>query len=231
MPSALHAPGAVAARVAAILAVVAVLLISSVAIGVSRSSANVAGPTVAAGAPDGNLNVELSFGPQSITLGSSTQGNLAITGGTAPYFLWFNATPPGCEQSSQPTTTSVVPYMFRCQPTQSGNFGVNVTVRDSATPVDQATNIGNLNVISSNNNQHQNNGSNGSSNSGGNGSLSLPSGLFTFVLIFGAVFLGAMVAIAAGVIATAVLVSRQVRRLNETLAGMSRPPQPPKPPE
>ncbi|MGP8072677.1 MAG: hypothetical protein ACLPZM_06065 [Thermoplasmata archaeon] len=44
------------------------------------------------------------------------------------------------------------------------------------------------------------------------------------------VFMGTMVAIAAGVVAIAVLVPRRLRQLNETLAKTGLPPKEPKPP-
>lgn len=72
------------------------------------------------------------------------------------------------------------------------------------------------------------NGSN--NNSGGNGSFSLPSGLVTLALVGGLVFVILLVLIAAGVLALAVLTSRRLRQINETLAQLSAPPKGPTPP-
>jgi hypothetical protein len=73
-----------------------------------------------------------------------------------------------------------------------------------------------------------NNGSN--NNSGGNGSFSLPSGLVTLALVGGLVFVVLLALIAGGVVALAVITSRRLRQINETLAQMNAPPKGPTPP-
>jgi len=50
------------------------------------------------------------------------------------------------------------------------------------------------------------------------------------LLLFGAVFIGAIVALAAGVIVMAVLLSRRLRQLNETMSRSNPPPSEEKPP-
>lgn len=154
-----------------------------------------------------------------------------ISGGTTPYYLWFNNTPSGCTASSIPEMVSSGNVQFNCNPTSTGNYEVQLAVLDSSTPRTHATANASLSVTSnSGNNNGNNNSGSGNGNSKGNGSLSLPSGLLQLGIIFGAVFLVSMLLIAAGTIATAVLVSRRLRQINETLAKANRAPKDPKPP-
>jgi len=78
------------------------------------------------------------------------------------------------------------------------------------------------------------NGNGNNSNNGGNGNTSLssllPGGFLEIGIILVLVFMGAVVAIAAGVVTMAVLVPRRLRQLNETLAKSGLPPKEPKPP-
>jgi hypothetical protein len=86
-----------------------------------------------------------------------------------------------------------------------------------------------LNVA--NGNGGNGNGSGNNSNSGNNslGSL-IPSGFLTIGLILVLVYMGAIIAIAVGVVALAVLVPRRLRQLSETLANAGLPPKESKPP-
>jgi hypothetical protein len=221
----------IARRLAPVFVVGLILLVACPGLTGARSAPQAPGSSSAAIVPSGPLGVSFSFSPQSITLGSTSTGNVQINSGTGPYSLWFNNTPAGCSPPSTPVVTSNSQYSFQCTPSNQGNFGVNVAVVDSSTPRNVGTQVGNLQVTSSggNGNGNGNNNKNGS-NGSGNGSFSLPSGLISFVILFGIVFLATMVAIAAGTVATAVMVSRQLRRLNETLKQQNRPPGPGGPP-
>jgi hypothetical protein len=75
------------------------------------------------------------------------------------------------------------------------------------------------------------NGSNGSSGGGDNGGFQIPSTLITMLMLFGIVFLASIVALAAGMIAVAVLVSRRLRQLTETMAKVNTQPSVAKPPK
>jgi hypothetical protein len=154
--------------------------------------------------------VSFGYSPSSVTVGSQVQGNVQLSGGTAPYYAWLNGTPPGCNPQSSPYTTNNTSNPFNCTPTAQGNYNVHLDVVDSSIPSNHQTRTATLTV---NSNSSGNNGGNGS----GSGGFSLPSGLFTTLILFGVVFLSAIVALAAGVIASAVMVSRRLRQLNETL--------------
>jgi len=75
-----------------------------------------------------------------------------------------------------------------------------------------------------------NDNGNGSNNNSGNGSFQLPGGLVTLALIGGLVFVVLFALIAGGVVALAVVTSRRLREINETLAKLSAPPKGPTPP-
>jgi hypothetical protein len=173
-----------------------------------------------------------SFNPSTLSSGTQTSLSATISGGTTPYYLWFNNTPSGCSPMSVPEMVSSGNVQFNCNPTSTGSYMVQLAVLDSSTPRSHANANASLSVTSNsgNNNNGNNNSGSNSGNSKGNGSLSLPSGLLQLGIIFGAVFLVSMLLIAAGTIATAVLVSRRLRQINETLAKANAPSKDPKPP-
>ncbi|MCI4343159.1 MAG: hypothetical protein L3J92_03465 [Thermoplasmata archaeon] len=177
---------------------------------------------------------QFSFQPPDVNSGSETSGSVTLSGGTAPYFLWFNDTPPGCSPSSTPVTISTTPYTFQCTPTSAGTYTVHLAVVDSSVPSSSASGMTGLTVMSNGNGNHNGSGNGSGSNNGGGGNTSLgsliPSGFLEIGLIVALVVIGSVVAIAAGVIAMAVLVPRRLRQLNETLAKSGLPPKEPKPP-
>jgi hypothetical protein len=187
---------------------------------------------VAAGSPISNLN--FNFQPSTASVNSQVTVNVTFSGGTPGYFLWFNSTPPGCSPSANPQSSPSDSYQIQCRPSSSGVFTAHLDVLDSASPPSKASATATLSVTSNGNNNNNNNNGNGRSNNnnggGGNGSFSLPSGLLTFALFGGVAFLGALVAIAAGTIATAAMVSRRLRQVNETLQKLIPPSDKPKPP-
>jgi len=101
---------------------------------------------------------------------------------------------------------------WNCTPTTSGTYNVHLDAYDNMGTKQQAT--ATLTVQS---------GNGGSGSGSGNGSGTNPlAGLDTVLptlFIFAFVFLGALVALAAGVVAMAVLVSRRLRQLTEAMKG------------
>jgi len=171
---------------------------------------------------------QFSFQPMTVNSGSQVTGTVGLSGGTPPYYLWFNNTPPGCSPSNSPISTSSMTYTFQCNPSSSGSYSVHLDVVDSSVPPSKATEQGGLDV-----NSGSNGNGNGSNNGGGgNNSLGslIPSGFLTIGIILVVALMGAIIAIAAGVVALAVLVPRRLRQLNETLAKSGLPPKDPKPP-
>ncbi|MCI4342030.1 MAG: hypothetical protein L3K11_06655, partial [Thermoplasmata archaeon] len=158
-----------------------------------------------------------SFQPSSLSVGTQASASVSLSGGNQPYYLWFNNTPPGCGPSAIPEMLNTPMFQYSCHPSATGNFQVHLDVLDSSAPRSHATQNASV-MVNSNSGNGNNNNNSGSSGGKGNGSLSLPSGLQQLALIFGAVFLVAMLIIAAGTMATAVVVSRRLRQINETLA-------------
>jgi hypothetical protein len=193
-----------------------------------RTSPIVPGLGVASGSPISNLN--FNFQPSTVSVDGQVTVNVTFTGGTPGYYLWFNSTPAGCSPSGDPQTTPSSSYEIHCRPTSSGVFTTHLDVLDSASPPSKASATATLSVTSGGSNNKNGNGSNNNSGGSGNGSFSLPSGLYTIALFGGVAFLGALVAIAAGTIATAAMVSRGLRQVNETLQKLIPPPDKPKPP-
>ncbi|MCI4346675.1 MAG: hypothetical protein L3K07_08010 [Thermoplasmata archaeon] len=171
------------------------------------------------------------FSPSTLSAGTQGSGQVNLSGGTQPYYLWFNNTPPGCAPSSTPVTITTPSLQFNCNPSSAGSYHVHLDVLDSSVPRTHANQSTQLTVTSNGGNNNGNgSGNNNGGNSKGNGSLSLPAGLLQLALIFGAVFLVSMLLIAAGTIATAVVLSRRLRQINETLAKSNAAPKDAKPP-
>ena len=181
---------------------------------------------VAAGSPISDLN--FNFQPSTVSIGGQVTASVTFSGGTPNFYLWFNNTPAGCTPGG-PQMSPSDSFTINCRPTSGGTFTTHLDVLDSASPPSRASATATLTVTGNGNN---NNGSgNNNSNNGGNGSFSLPGGLITIAMFGGAAFLAALVAIAAGTIATAVKVSRRLREVNETLQKLTPPPTPPSPPK
>jgi hypothetical protein len=110
---------------------------------------------------------------------------------------------------------------FNCTASSSGTYNVHLDALDSAAPPNKVSQTATL-TVNSNGNGGGGGGSGSNNGGGSNSSFQLPSSLLSMLLIFGLVFLGAIVALAAGVIATAVLVSRRLRQLTETMANSTK---------
>ena len=162
--------------------------------------------------------VSFSFQPSSVTVNTQTSGSVSLSGGTSPYFLWFNNTPQNCNPPTTPVMTSSTQYPFNCQPSTPGHYNIHLDVADSSSPAGHSSMSASLTVTS-----NSGNGNNGGNGSGGSG-FSFPSGLFQVALLLSIAFIGSMVALAAGMIATAVILSRRLRQLKETLERTSQPP-------
>lgn len=177
------------------------------------------------------LTVSLNFSPNPVNVNAQTTGSYAIAGGTGPYTIWENNTPPGCGPQSVPFQTPNPSGSFTCTPTATGPFNINVDVEDSTGA--HASTQTTLTVNS------QSGGGGGGSGTGGNGTggFSLPSDLVNMVFLVIVLFLVALFAMAAGIIAMAALVSRRLKQLTKAMQppaavpSQPRPPAPPKPPE
>ncbi len=211
--------------------VVAVLLILlATLVAVSGSAPRLPSPSSGLGLATTPVSItQFSLSPSTVTQNTQVSGMVSLSGGTPPYFLWFNNTPPGCSPQSNPVNSPSATYSFQCNPTSTGSYNIHLDVTDSSVPVSKASSGASLNVQSSGNGNGNGNGNN--SNSGNNSLSSLfPSSFLEIGIILVLVFMGTMVAIAAGVVAIAVLVPRRLRQLNETLAKTGLPPKEPKPP-
>jgi len=231
MYSRLHNAGSLVAL--SVVGLIAVLLIASAAVPAmaTQRSSSAATPATVIVATSPLQITTFQYSPSTVTQGTSTQVSIQLAGGTPPFYAWLNGTPPGCSSQSVPVVTSNYSNNFQCTPTGTGNFVVDLTVLDSSSPTQKISQSASLTVNSNNNNG---NGGNNNNNNGGNGSgssgLNLPTGFLSLLMIFAIVVLAALVATAAGTIATAVAVSRRLRQVNETLKAMQLPPQGPKPP-
>ena len=157
------------------------------------------------------FTVSFSYSPSTTAANSQTQGMVTFSGGSVPFKVWLNQTPPGCDPGAQPFVTSTYTNTWNCTPTTSGTYNVHLDAYDTTGTKQTAT--ATLTVQSGGN----------SGNGNGNGSGTNPlAGLDTVLptlFIFAFVFLGALVALAAGVVAMAVLVSRRLRQLTEAMKG------------
>jgi hypothetical protein len=176
--------------------------------------------------PESFQIASFSFSPAQAQAGNQIQGSISLSGGTVPFYLWFNDTAPGCGPSSNPVTLSGPSTQFNCTPSSPGSYSVHLDALDSAPPPDKASQTAPLTVTDNDNGNGNggssgnsgSNGGNGSSGGGSNGGFQIPSTLVTMLMLFGIVFLASIVALAAGMIAVAVLVSRRLRQLTETMA-------------
>jgi len=136
---------------------------------------------------------------------------VTFSGGAVPFKVWLNQTPPGCDPGTQPFVTSTYTNSWNCTPTTAGTYNVLLdAVDNTGTRVQTAATL-----------TVQSGGNSGNGNGNGSGTNPL-AGLDTVLptlFIFAFVFLWALVALAAGVVAMAVLVSRRLRQLTEAMKG------------
>ncbi len=168
--------------------------------------------------PAGSLSVSIYFSPSSVSVNTQTTGYVSISGGTSPFSLWLNNSPPGCTAPSTPYVESDAAFNFTCQPTSTGSYEVQLGVVDS----EYNTGSSGTSLSVTTGSGDQNSGS-GGNNSSSNNSFSIPSGLLTLAILFGAVFLVAMIILAVGAVLTAVMVSRRLRQLTEAIEKANAP--------
>jgi hypothetical protein len=176
---------------------------------------------VAVGSPtapraQANLPVSLSFNPDPVTAGSQTQIQISISGGSGPYYIWFNGSIPGCTPPQQPIQQNTSSNSYSCNPTSPGTYPVSLGVADSAGNHGSAG--GTLTVQSSGGS-----GGTGGSGTGGNGTggidLSFLNNLLPIIMVTGFLFLGSTVAIAVSAVALAILVPRRLKQIRKALEG------------
>lgn len=168
------------------------------------------------------LPVSLNFSPNPVTVNSQTQIQISISGGSAPYYIWFNASIPGCTPPQQPIQQNTSQSSYPCNPTSPGNYPVSLGVADSA---------GNHGSAGATLNVQSSGGTGGTGGTGGNGTggfdLSFLNNLLPIIMITGILFLGSTVAIAASAVALAILVPRRLKQIRKALEG--QPMKAPKP--
>src|SRR5712691_10748419 len=103
-----------------------VVLFLGVAVG-TPPSVRSAGRLVPAGA----FGVSFSWSPSTLTSNTQTQGMVTFSGGAAPFKVWLNQTPPGCDPGQQPFVTSNYSNSWQCTPNASGTYNVHLDVVDN----------------------------------------------------------------------------------------------------
>ncbi len=159
------------------------------------------------------LGVSLSYSPNPVQQNAATTGTYSITGGTAPYTIWQNNTPAGCNPQSNPFTTSNPSGTFTCTPTVTGNYNIQVQVQDSA------GNSGSTQVTLTVNSGSSGGSGSGTGNNTGGIDLSFLQNLLPILMVTGILFLGSVVAIAVSAVALAVLVPRRLKQIRKALEG------------
>jgi len=178
--------------------------------------------------PAATLFVTLNYSPNPVNVGSQTQIQISVSGGSPPFFLWFNGTIPGCSPSQQPIQQNQSTSSYPCNPSSPGSFNAHLDVADNAGDHGSAT--ATLTVQSGGGGT----GGTGSSNNTGGIDLSFLQNLLPIVMVTGALFLGSTVAIAVSAVALAILVPRRLKQLRKAIEGQpikkaeaSTPPPPP----
>jgi len=187
-----------------------VVLFLGVAVG-TPPSVRSAGRLVPAGA----FGVSFSWSPSTLTSNTQTQGMVTFSGGSTPFNVWINQSAPGCAPNSQPFVTSNYSNSWQCTPTASGNFDVHLDAVDSTGTRESAT--ATLSV--------QSGGGGGSGTGNGTNPFAGLQDLLPIFFTFAIIFLGSLVALAVGVIAMALLVSRRLRQLTEAMKGGPKSPE------
>ncbi|HYS72607.1 MAG TPA: hypothetical protein VEO96_01300 [Thermoplasmata archaeon] len=177
------------------------------------------------------FTVSLSFSPNPVSAGTQMQISLQFNGGSAPFTVWVNGSAPGCAPQQIPFTTPNYSNNFSCTPTSSGTYNVHVDAIDTSGSQGSAASTLTVNTGSGGctTNCGGNNGS-GSGSGNGTGGFSLPEGLVTTLFTFALVFFAGLFALAGGVIAMAVLISRRLRQLTEAMKPPEMAPPESKPP-
>ncbi len=172
-----------------------------------------------------SFTVSLSFSPNPVSANTQTNGQINFAGGPGPYKVWINNTAPGCGPQSNPMSFSLPQNSFTCTPTAAGTYNIHLDAFDNATPMNRASYSYTFTVQSSG-------GGSGTGNGSGTGTtgFSLPSELITTMITFAVIFFAGLFALAAGVIAMAVLISRRLRQLTEAMAPPAQAPEEPKKP-
>src|SRR5207237_2659560 len=64
---------------------------------------------------------------------------VTFAGGSVPFKVWLNGTPPGCDPGAQPFTTSTSSNSWNCTPTTAGTYNVHLDAVDNMGTKQQAT--------------------------------------------------------------------------------------------
>jgi len=212
-----------------IAAVLTVLLVVGSAFAFFGASLAPARPQTIRLAAQAAFSVSLSFSPNPVSAGTQMQISLQFNGGSASFTVWVNGSAPGCGPQQQPFTTPNYSNNFSCTPTSSGTYNVHVDAIDSSGS--QGSTVSTLTVNTGSGGCTTNcGGNNGSGSGSGSGGFSLPEGLVTTLFTFALVFFAGLFALAGGVIAMAVLISRRLRQLTEAMKPPELAPPESKPP-
>lgn len=164
--------------------------------------------------PAAPLSVSLSFSPNPVTVGSQTQIQVSVSGGSPPFYLWFNSSVPGCSPPQQPFQQTQYSSSYGCNATSPGSFPAHLDVADNAG--DHGSASATLNVQSGGGNTG---GTSGTGNNTGGIDLSFLQNLLPVVMITGILFLGSTVAIAVSAVALAILVPKRLKQIRKALEG------------
>src|SRR3989441_7988436 len=209
-------------------AVLIVLLLVGSAFGILGSITPTKAPSIRLAA-QGTFTVSLSFSPNPVPAGTQTQISLSFTsGGSSPFTVWVNGSAPGCAPPTQPFTTPNYTNNFPCTPSSSGSYNVHIDAIDSSGYKTSTSNT--LTVSTGNGGCTAHRGGNGSGRGGGGGGGAPPDSLVATMFMFVMIFFAGLFALAGGVIAMAVLISRRLRQLTEAMKPPEQAPPESKPP-
>ena len=210
-------------------AVLIVLLLVGSAFGILGASVAPARAPTTRLAAEGAFTVSLSFAPNPVPAGTQTQISLSFTsGGSSPFTVWVNGSAPGCAPPTQPFTTPNYTNNFPCTPSSSGSYNVHVDAIDSSGYKTSTANT--LTVSTGNGGCTSNCGGSGSGNGSGSGGFAIPDSLVATMFMFVMIFFAGLFALAGGVIAMAVLISRRLRQLTQAMKPPEQAPPESKPP-
>src|SRR5437867_7626571 len=203
-----------------------VLLLVGSAFGILGSLTPTKAPSIRLAA-EGTFTVSLSFAPNPVPAGTQTQISLSFTsGGSTPFTVWVNGSAPGCAPPTQPFTTPNYTNNFPCTPSSSGSYNVHLDAIDSSGYKASTSNT--LTVSTGGGGCTSNCGGSGSGNS--TGGFAIPDSLVATMFMFVMIFFAGLFALAGGVIAMAVLISRRLRQLTEAMKPPEQAPPESKPP-
>ena len=206
--------------------VLIVLLVVGSAFGILGSITPAKAPLIRLAA-EGTFTVSLSFSPNPVSAGTQTQISLSFTsGGSTPFTVWVNGSAPGCAPPTQPFTTPNYTNNFPCTPSSSGSYNVHLDAIDSSGYKASTSNT--LTVSTGGGGCTSNCGGSGSGNS--TGGFAIPDSLVATMFMFVMIFFAGLFALAGGVIAMAVLISRRLRQLTEAMKPPEQAPPESKPP-